>query len=891
MSASQRIPLLYLLLATAWIWGSDWLAAHLFGHTALAIQAQSWKGTLFVAVTALILFLLVRSDERAQGRTRKALAEREHRLDTVVEHAPAALALFDREMRYLLASRRWIADYGLDPGNLIGRSHYDVFPSLPEHWKEAYRRAFDGEVSRSEEEVFVRADGQELWLRWEVRPGETSRGRVDSIVVFTEDITERKRGELRLREAEQRWKFAIDGSDLGLWDWNVPAKTVFFSSRWKAMLGYTEEEIGNDLSEWESRVHPDDLPRAMKAVTAHLAGQTEFYASEHRVRCKDGRWKWILDRGKVVEREAGGQAQRMIGTHTDLTVLKEREEALALNADVFRNSSEGIVVCDADNRIVSINRAFTEITGYAAEDVIGRDPRLLTSGRQDRAFYRDMWQQILESGRWQGEIWNRRKNGDVYLEWLTINVARDSDGKAAHYYAIFSDITQRRQTEARISHMTHHDALTDLPNRVLLRDRIEHAIRQAEREQGTLAVLFLDLDRFKNVNDSLGHRVGDALLIEVARRICSTVRHQDTVSRAGGDEFSLLLPDTDAEGAAHVAQKLIHAIGQPFPVEGHELTPTSSIGIAVYPADAQDVDALLRASDAAMYRAKAAGGEGFRFYAPEFHLKASRALDLENALRGAIDRGELQLHYQPQVLLATGRVIGCEALLRWDHPRLGRVAPSDFVPIAEESGLIVPIGEWVVRTAAAQNRAWQTEGFPPIVIAANVSAVQFRQSEFGRMVDEVLAQTGLEARWLELELTESVMSADPEAAIRIMDALHARGVALAIDDFGTGYSSLAYLKRFRINRLKIDRSFVHDLGRDPSSEAIVEGVIAMARSLGLRTIAEGVETEAQAAALASRGCDEGQGFLYGRPMPAVEFERWLAAQTGRAKSTQSSMSE
>jgi diguanylate cyclase (GGDEF)-like protein/PAS domain S-box-containing protein len=880
MPASQRIPLLYLLLATAWIWGSDRLAEQLFGNTAFASQAQSWKGTLFVVVTAVILFLLVRQDERTQARTREALDVRQHRLDTFIEHAPAALALLDRDMRYLLASRRWIADYGLDAANLIGRSHYEVFPSLPEHWKAAHRRAFEGEVSRCEEETFVLPDGTEAWLRWEVRPGETLQGRIESIVVFTEDITGRKRDELRLREAEQRWKFAIDGSDLGLWDWNVTAGTVFFSSNWKAMLGFADDEIGNDLSEWKSRVHPDDLDKVMEDVGAHLAGRTASYVNEHRVRCRDGRWKWILDRGKVVERAADGSASRMIGTHTDLTPLKQREEALALNADVFRNTSEGIVICDADNRIVSVNHAFTEITGYAAHEVLGRNPGLLSSGRHDRAFYRDMWARISASGNWQGEVWNRRRDGDLYLAWLTINVARDREGRVRHYHAIFSDITQRRQTEARISHMTHHDALTDLPNRVLLRDRIALAIRHAERDPGMLAVLFLDLDRFKNVNDSLGHRVGDALLVEVARRICATVRHQDTVSRAGGDEFSLLLPDTDAEGAAHVAQKLLDAIGRPFQVDGHELTPTPSIGIAIFPADGQDVDALLRASDAAMYRAKASGGGVFRFYAPELHRKASRALELENALRGALDRDELELHYQPQVLLGTGRLIGCEALLRWHHPKLGTVSPAEFVPVAEESGLILPIGEWVVRTAAVQNRRWQDSGFPPIVIAANVSAVQFRQTDFGDVIDRILTESGLEARGLELELTESVMSADPEAAIRVMDGLHARGVALAIDDFGTGYSSLAYLKRFSINRLKIDRSFVHDLGRDPSSEAIVEGVIAMARSLGLRTIAEGVETDAQASALASRGCDEAQGFLYGRPMPAVEFERWRR-ETGR----------
>jgi len=383
---------------------------------------------------------------------------------------------------------------------------------------------------------------------------------------------------------------------------------------------------------------------------------------------------------------------------------------------------------------------------------------------------------------------------------------------------------------------------------VLLRDRIDHAISQARRDHGQLAVLFLDLDRFKNVNDSLGHGTGDALLVEAARRIRAAVRHQDTVSRAGGDEFSLLLPDTDGEGAAHVAQKLIDAIGRPFTIDGHELTTTPSIGIAMFPADALDVDALLRASDAAMYRAKAGGGACFRFYAPELHREATRVLDLENALRGAIERGELELHYQPQVALTTGRVIGCEALLRWNHPRLGAIPPSDFVPIAEESGLIVPIGEWVVRTAAAQNRAWQEGGFEPIVVAANVSAVQFRQATFGRMVDETLGQTGLEARW---------------------------GVRVSIDDFGTGYSSLAYLRRFRIDEIKIDKSFVGDLGRDDENDAIVAAVIRIASTLGCTTVAEGVETQQQVDYLAAQGCDLAQGYHFHRPMPSGDLLRLL----------------
>ncbi|HYR26514.1 MAG TPA: EAL domain-containing protein, partial [Aquabacterium sp.] len=423
--------------------------------------------------------------------------------------------------------------------------------------------------------------------------------------------------------------------------------------------------------------------------------------------------------------------------------------------------------------------------------------------------------------------------------------------------------------------MTHYDALTDLPNRTLLRDRIELATRHAQRQHDSVALILIDLDRFKYINDSLGHGTGDSMLMEIAKRLKNLVRHQDTVSRMGGDEFTLLLPHTDADGAAHLAQKAIERIAAPHLIDGHELSITPSIGIAMFPADAQEIDTLLQCSDAAMYRAKRAGGNQFQFYAPDLHRHANRVLHIENALRRAIERQELTLHYQPQVDLHTRKVVGCEALLRWQHPELGMVAPADFIPIAEESGLILTVGEWVLHTAATQARAWHDAGHTDLVMAVNVSAVQFRQTHFPDLVQQALETAGLPPRWLEVELTESVMSEAPDNAIRIMDRLHAQGIQLSIDDFGTGYSSLAYLKRFNVNKLKIDQSFVRDLTTDTTSESIVGGVIAIARSLGLRTIAEGVETAEQAAALRTKGCDEAQGYWYARPMPAPEFEQWL----------------
>ncbi len=751
ISAATRISLIYFVLASAWIWGSDWLTQALPSpEVAWWGYVQSWKGQFFVLLTTVLLFLLVGREERRQA---------------------ALLAL--------------------------------------------------------------------------------------------------------LQASEERWRFAIDGSDLGLWDWDVANGTVLFSARWKSMLGYTEAEIGSALSEWETRVHPEDLPKVIQDVQQLLQGETTFYSNQHRVLCKDGQYKWILDRGKVVQRDANGKPVRVIGTHTDLTELKQREAALDLHAGVFMHSLEAIVICGPDKTIKSVNHAFTEMTGYSAEEVLGQLPSFIASEPHDPHHDQQIWQQVQAMGRWQGEVCNQRKSGEIFVEWLTVNVDRASNGDIRHYYAIFSDISQSKQDQDRIQHISQHDALTDLPNRTVLRDRLELALLQAQRQNEALSVLFLDLDRFKNINDSLGPRVGDAVLIEVSKRLREAVRGQDTVSRQGGDEFTVLLPQVNADGAAHVAQKLLDQLSIPMQVNHHQLVVPPSIGIAVYPADGQDADALLQASDMAMYRAKNAGGNTFRFHKADMQQRVSRALQLENALHRALRNDELLLHFQPQLQLSSNTVIGCEALIRWQHPEMGLLSPAEFIPIAEESRLILPMGDWVLQAAAHQCKAWQQAGLPPMVMAVNVSALQFNQTDFAQRVDKVLRATGLDARWLEIELTESVMAEDPERVVGTIQQLHGLGVRLSIDDFGTGYSSLAYLKRFSIHKLKIDQSFVRDLMTGTHSDSIAEAIISMSRSLGLATIAEGIETAEQAQWLKNRGCDEGQGYLFSKPMPAERFQHWF----------------
>ncbi len=447
--------------------------------------------------------------------------------------------------------------------------------------------------------------------------------------------------------------------------------------------------------------------------------------------------------------------------------------------------------------------------------------------------------------------------------------------------ALEKKVVEQKEAEAHIQRLAHFDTLTGLPNRLLLNDRCNHALSIAQRSNQPVALIFLDLDHFKNINDSLGHRVGDEVLVELANRLKATVREQDTVSRLGGDEFILLLPDTDAIGAAHVAKKLLQAALLPIQIEQHELTVTPSIGIALYPKDGSDLETLSKCADAAMYRAKGDGRNSYRFFTPEIQAYSERTLLLDNALRRALERQQLELYYQPQISMETGQTVGVEALLRWRHPELGAVSPVEFIPIAESSGLILPIGEWVLRTALTQLAQWIERGMAPLTMAVNLSAVQFRHAELPQLITRILTDAALTPELLELELTESGAMTHPLEAMSVMNDLHQRGVRMSIDDFGTGYSSLSYLKRFQVYKLKIDQSFVRDITEDPDDKAIVGAIISMASSLGLKTIAEGVETEGQLAFLRARGCNEAQGYYFSRPLSAPAFEQFVQSQAAR----------
>ncbi|MBX9298172.1 EAL domain-containing protein [Chromobacterium piscinae] len=578
----------------------------------------------------------------------------------------------------------------------------------------------------------------------------------------------------------------------------------------------------------------------------------------------------------VAMRDAFGRINAVWRMVRDISEKRAAEERVQLAAKVFENTVEGIMITDADRRIRSVNRAFTEITGYTQHEVLGQKTSILSSGRHDEPFYEQMWQSISEQGSWQGELWNRRKNGEVYPEWLAINAVRNSLGEITHYVAIFSDLTERKAADERIQFLAHFDVLTSLPNRIHMQDRVELAIHNVVRDNQRLALLLLDLDRFKTVNESLGHSAGDTLLQVAADRIRSALAPGEMLARQGGDEFIILLPVISDPGeAALAAERVRDVFANPIELHNHVLTITPSIGISVYPDDGRDYETLVRNADAAMYHAKSSGRNSYKFYTADLNARAREILAIESQLRFALERDEFVLHYQPQVEMESGRIVGAEALIRWNHPSLGLLGPVRFIQVAEERGFIVQIGNWVISEATRQLVAWRQEGLPELTLAINLSALQFRQPDLALQVKQALESSGLPGHALDIEVTESIIMEDAQATIQTIDNMKNMGLRLSIDDFGTGYSSLSYLKRFKADKLKIDRSFVRDIPHDADDSAIARAIINMAKNLNMQVVAEGVETMEQWQFLEQEGCDFVQGYLIAKPLPADDFAKLL----------------
>ncbi|MDX8391141.1 MAG: EAL domain-containing protein [Mariprofundaceae bacterium] len=557
---------------------------------------------------------------------------------------------------------------------------------------------------------------------------------------------------------------------------------------------------------------------------------------------------------------------------------KRIERSLRLASTVFIHAGEGIMITDKNSVIKSVNPCFEEITGYQAAEVIGKTPQVISSGRQSAEFYQQMWRCLVETGEWEDEIYNKRKNGEIYPEWLRIVAIKDAANEITHYIGRFSDISVRESARQRLYHMAHYDAVTGLPNRVMLRDVLGHELLNARRNGTKIAVFFMDLDHFKDVNDSLGHAAGDELLKEVSQRLLSCKRENDLVCRQGGDEFASVLVDIKhPEDAAIVAQRMLATLKKPVVLGEDDVTVSASIGIAIYPDDGDSEELLTRNADAAMYHAKENGRNNFQFYTQEIHQASMRRIELEANLRRAITQREFELYYQPQIDAKTHKIIGMEALIRWNQPDGGLISPAEFIPLAEETGLIVPLGEWVLRSACAQAKAWLDKGMPSAILSVNVSSHQFHQESFMQMLNSVLAETGLPHAQLQLELTERIVMHDHEFTIARLQKIHDAGIRLSIDDFGTGYSSMRYLKQFPLHELKIDKSFIDDICVDKDDALIVAAMIHLAHGLNLHVTAEGVENADQLAWLTNHSCDIIQGYHFSRPLPVDEFEVYVGA--------------
>lgn len=546
---------------------------------------------------------------------------------------------------------------------------------------------------------------------------------------------------------------------------------------------------------------------------------------------------------------------------------------MRLDAAILASIRDVIIITDLTPKILAVNPAFTEITGYTEGEVLGENPCLLRSGCHDRAFYQAMWASLLETGHWQGEIWNRRKDGEIYPELLTLTAVPNEHGDPTHYLGVATDLSQRRHHEERFQRLVHYDPLTGLPNRLLLEARLQHTLERASREGTRAAVLVVDLDQFKIINDSFGHAAGDELLVAVTHRLRTMLREEDTLSRLAGDQFVLVLEALhEYQESEIMARRIQESLEEPFILPGGDKAYVrASVGISVYPQDGATAQALLSGADSAVHRAKELGGKQFCYYTSELNVQARTTLVMEDALRRALAQEEFILYYQPKVALRSGRIVGAEALLRWQRPGCGMVPPLEFIPAAEKNGLIETIGAWVIQEACRQMRAWREAGLTEIEVAVNVSARQFRYGGLEEVIVKALACYGVEPQHLMLELTESMLMAEPEEAVARMTALKRIGVCLSLDDFGTGYSSLAYLSRFPIDQMKIDRSFVNEIVTDPGAATIATSVIALAHRMRLGVVAEGVETEAQAGYLRQNGCDQMQGYLFSKPVPAEEF--------------------
>jgi len=797
----------------------------------------------------------------------------------ILENVDAHIYLKGADGRYLFANRRVRELWGASMEEIVGFGDEKFFDAetAANIQRNDHCVLVDGETIRLEETDTTMSGQSNIY--WTVKlPLKRDDGSIYALCGISTDITERKLVEDQIRHTSHYTRSLIEASLDPLVTISLEGKITDVNSATEQVTGLTREElIGTDFSDYFTE--PDKAREAYQ-IAFSQGSVTDFPLA---IRHRDKHVTDVLYNASVYRNEAN-EVLGVFAAARDITASKKAQEELKMAGLVYQHSGEAMFVTDAYNRVIAINPAFSEITGYSESEVIGKNPALLNSGHHDDVFFETMWKSLKTTGQWQGEIWNRKKNGEVYAEWLTINSINDENGKTQRYLALFSDITEKKQSAELIWKQANFDPLTNLPNRRLFQDRLELDIKKASRTNGQLALLFIDLDRFKEVNDSLGHHLGDELLMEAAKRISACVRDSDTVARFGGDEFTVILGELpDVNRIERVAMNILESLGRYYRLKKEMVFLTASMGITLYPMDANNSDDLLKNADQAMYVAKSEGRNRYSYFTKAMQESSTNRHHLNQDMHEALSAGQFRLHYQPILDMRTGEVFKAEALLRWQHPVRGMIGPMEFIPVAEDNGLIKDIGDWVFKEAAHQAKTWSELTGRPFVISVNKSPMQFLNPHCNDEWLTYLHQIGMTGENIVAEITEGVLLKDNHEVSKVLLKFRDAGIKVAIDDFGTGYSSLSYLKKFDIDYLKIDQSFTRNLAPDSSDLALSEAIIVMAHKLGMQVIAEGIETAEQRDLLVAAGCDFGQGFLFSRPVPAEEFEQLL--KTGLIKAS------
>ncbi|WP_143131196.1 sensor domain-containing protein [Noviherbaspirillum humi] len=816
------------------------------------------------------------------------MAKKQEQLNLVFDNVADVIFVLDvvddANFIFSAVNRRFLETTGLSQEAILGKSVYEVIPP-PAHALVTgkYLEAIRGRKTVSWEETSDYPAGTKIG-RVSVSPIFDGNGRCTQLIGTVHDITQYRRMHDQLLKVEERWRLALEGSGAGVWDWDIKADTVNHSQQWKKLLGLDDEEIGLGLGEWKDRLHPDDQPRVWAETQEAFARRRTAIQSEHRLLHHQGYWIWVSGHGMITY-DAQGNPERMIGTIVDITLQKEAERAMQLASIVYRQSSEAMAITNEAGVVLTVNDAFARSRKLNADAIVGRPLIEFFDEEHGSDAHEKIQQSLSREGHWHGELWHRDPQRGEVAELCTIDTIRNADGSAFSRIYLFLDITERKRSEQVIWRQANFDALTDLPNRNMLGDRLVQLIEAAGARGTAVSLMLIDLDRFKEVNDGLGHSVGDQLLVQATQRLRSAVRAIDLTARLGGDEFAVVLSDgNDSRTVERMAEAINDALSIPYDVEGNRIHVSGSIGIAQYPGDASSAEELIKHADQAMYAAKSLGGNRHCHFLPTMEERIVARRRMVNDLHAALSSDQFFLNYQPIVNLKDGTVSKVEALLRWKHPEQGLISPAHFIPLAEDIGVIGPISNWVAREAISRFAPRCRAEPQQFEVAINVSPVQFRRGTraIGTLL-ETIEEFGIPYSSIVVELTEGMLLNLDDTMKKKFAMLQEKGVKLALDDFGTGYSSLSYITKLRFDYLKIDRLFVHELGTDPTRLALCETMVWMAHKLGMKVVAEGIENEVQSRILTDLGADFGQGFLFARPMSFDDASQHIDATNKKAE--------